>query len=415
MGSKSASKGVSKPSKTDKKSKVSSKKAEAIEKSIAELSKKKKDDSSSDDSSDSSDDEDEEMSDASSSSDSDSDSDSDSSEDEKKETPKKDEKVTKKAKKDESSSDSSDSDSDSSSESGSDSDSDSDEEEEKTEAKTEAKAEVKAAEPAAEEASGEPEFKTVFCGGLSWNVDDDWLTKEFADAGAVSARVITEKATGRSKGFGYIDFASGADAQKCIEEHQDKEIDGRTVRLDISTNVRQTPEQKQRERSSQYGDQLSEPADTLFVGNLSFDTNRDDLFGIFGEYGSVVSIRLPTHPETEQPKGFGYVQFGSVDEAKAALEGLAGYEYLGRSLRLDYTSPKPAGGFNGGGGRGGRGGFGGNRGGRGGFGGDRGGRGGRGGFGGRGGRGGFGGGRGGYNTGANTAPLGEFKGKKTTF
>lgn len=107
-------------------------------------------------------------------------------------------------------------------------------------------------------------------------------------------------------------------------------------------------------------------------------------------------------------KGFGYVTFYSVEDAKSVVEQLQGADLMGRGIRLDYASGRPD---NGGGGRG-RGGFGGRGGGRGGFG-DRGGRGGgRGGFGGRGGgRGGFGdrGGRGGSRGGSG------FQGKKITF
>ena len=123
---------------------------------------------------------------------------------------------------------------------------------------------------------------------------------------------------------------------------------------------------------------------------------------------------MPTDRETGAPKGFGYVTFGSIDEAKAAFDGMQGYEIAGRTVRLDYSSPRPSngdspargrGGFGGGfgGGRGGRGG------GRGGFG-DRGGRGGgRGGFGGRGGA------RGGRGGTTNRGGFGDFAGKKTSF
>lgn len=126
----------------------------------------------------------------------------------------------------------------------------------------------------------------------------------------------------------------------------------------------------------------------------------------FSEYGSLSGVRLPTDPDSGRPKGFGYVQFSSVDEARSAFEGLQGGDMDGRAMRLDYSQPRQ----NSGGDRGGRGG-GGFRGGRGG--GDRGGRGGgfRGRGGDRGGRGGRGGSRGGFNRGG----FGDFSGKKMTF
>jgi nucleolin len=154
----------------------------------------------------------------------------------------------------------------------------------------------------------------------------------------------------------------------------------------------------------------------LFVGNLSFDAGQETVSEAFGEWGTVLGVRLPTDRDTGEPKGFGYVTFSSVDEAKAALENLQGAEIAGRACRLDFSQPRPQNGESGGrggggfGGRGGgRGGFGGRGGGRGGFG-DRGGRGGRG-------RGGFGdrGGRGGRGGTTNRGGFGDFAGKKVTF
>ncbi|CAG84877.1 DEHA2A13134p [Debaryomyces hansenii CBS767] len=351
--------------------------------SEAEVKKEKKDDSSDSDSD-------------SSSSDSDS---SDEEEAPKKEAKKDTKKVAKKEVKKEasssSSSSSSESDSDSSSSSSSssdsDSDSDSDSEEEEKDSK---KRKVEESSEEVEESTEEPVSKkpktneepaTLFVGRLSWSIDDEWLRREFEPVGGViSARVIMERSTGKSRGYGYVDFDSKSAAEKALQEYQGKELDGRPINLDMSTG-KPHASNPNTDRAKQFGDVPSAPSDTLFVGNLSFNAERDSLFNTFGEYGTVVSCRIPTHPDTQQPKGFGYVQFSSVDEAKAALEALNG-EYLdGRACRLDFSTPRdnsnaPRGGF--GGNRGGRGDFGGNRGGRGGFGG-RGDFGGRGGFGGR--------------------------------
>lgn len=120
-----------------------------------------------------------------------------------------------------------------------------------------------------------------------------------------------------------------------------------------------------------------------------------------------MSIRLPTEQETGRPKGFGYVTFSSIDEARAAMSQ-NGYELEGRAIRLDYSTPRPD--------RGAGGGFGGRGGGRGG--GGRGGGRGRGGFGDRGGRGRGGGaprGRGGFNKASGGIPSGGGAGTKITF
>ncbi|KAG7662603.1 NSR1 [[Candida] subhashii] len=307
---------------------------------------------------------------------------------------------------------SSESDSESSS-SESESDSDSDEEEEVKDSKKR-KAESSSAEsssetseeeveqPVTKKAKTEEEPATLFVGRLSWNVDDEWLQREFEPLGGViSARVIMDKATGKSRGYGYVDFESKEAAERALNEYQGREMDGRPINLDMSTGKPHAA--KSNDRAKQYGDTPSAPSDTLFIGNLSFNADRDSLFNTFGEYGSVISCRVPTHPDTQQPKGFGYVQFSSIDEAKAALEALNGELIDGRPCRLDFSTPRDN--------NNSRGGFGGNRGGN--FGGRGGNRGGRGGFGGN--RGDFGGNRGGRERSFSPRPTTEFKGTKKTF
>ena len=251
---------------------------------------------------------------------------------------KKEEKSSSSDSEDSSSSDSSSSESDS----GSDSDSDSDSEEEPSkkrkaeESKEEESAPVKKSKPAA--STEEP--ATLFVGRLSWNIDDAWLKREFEHIGGViGARVIMERATGKSRGYGYVDFESKSAAEKALEEMQGKEIDGRPINLDMSTG-KPHASKSNNDRAKQYGDSQSPPSDTLFIGNLSFNANRDNLFNVFGEYGNVISCRVPTHPDTQQPKGFGYVQFSSVEEAKAALEAMNGEYIEGRPCRLDFSTPR---------------------------------------------------------------------------
>src|SRR6266446_3458566 len=72
--------------------------------------------------------------------------------------------------------------------------------------------------------------KRLYIGGLSYNTTDDGLNAAFAQAGAVtSAKVITDKISGRSRGFGFVEMSDDADADKAIEMWNGKELDGRTL------------------------------------------------------------------------------------------------------------------------------------------------------------------------------------------
>ncbi|KAL8936061.1 MAG: hypothetical protein Q9211_004367 [Gyalolechia sp. 1 TL-2023] len=249
----------------------------------------------------------------------------------------------------------------------------------------------------------------LFVGNLSWNVDEEWLAREFEGHGEIkSTRIVTDRETGRSRGFGYVEFVNPSDGVKAHKALKETMIDGRTINLDFAGAKKDKPAAGgNQERSNKYGDQLNEPSSTIFCANLAFGATEDDVSNAFSEHAPVTAVRIPTDMNTGQPKGFAYVQFSTTEEATTAFEGMTGASINGRTIRIDYASQKPQ---NGGGGRGGgRGGGGGGRG-RGGF--DRGGRGGGGR--GRGGsdRGGRGGGRGGST---NRGGFGDFKGKKMTF
>lgn len=70
----------------------------------------------------------------------------------------------------------------------------------------------------------------LFVGSLSWNVNDDQLKEFFESIGTVvSAQVIINRDTNRSKGFGFVEMENDDDAKKAIAELNGKELDGRPV------------------------------------------------------------------------------------------------------------------------------------------------------------------------------------------
>jgi RNA recognition motif-containing protein len=99
----------------------------------------------------------------------------------------------------------------------------------------------------------------------------------------------------------------------------------------------------------------------LYVGNLSYDTSDSKLQELFEEYGAVQSAQVIMDRETGRSKGFGFVEMGSDDEARAAINALNGKEVGGRALTVNEARPREerGGGRSGGGGRGGYGGGGG--------------------------------------------------------
>ncbi len=97
----------------------------------------------------------------------------------------------------------------------------------------------------------------------------------------------------------------------------------------------------------------------LFVGNLSWDTQEDDLIAAFEKDGRRVdNARIMTDRDTGKPRGFAFVEMGSEADAQAAIEAWNGQELGGRSLNVNEAQERTQSG-GGGGGRGGGGGGGG--------------------------------------------------------
>src|SRR5260370_36107010 len=90
----------------------------------------------------------------------------------------------------------------------------------------------------------------------------------------------------------------------------------------------------------------------LYVGNLPYNTSEDDLRNLFSQYGNVDSVAIITDRDTGRSKGFGFVEYGDDNEAKAAISGLSGQEYGGRAPTAHGRRPNTGGGGGGGGRRG---------------------------------------------------------------
>ncbi|XP_034737488.1 nucleolin isoform X4 [Etheostoma cragini] len=235
--------------------------------------------------------------------------------------------------------------------------------------------------------------KTLVVNNLAFTATEEALQSTFEKA--VSIRI--PQRDGRPKGFAFVEFESTEDAKDALENLNNTDIEGRSIRLEYSQNS-----------GRDGGRGNSGPTKTLFVKGLSEDTTDQTLKDAFE---GAAAARIVTDRETGSSKCFGFVDFHNEDDCKAAKEAMEEGEIDGSKVTLDYAKPKGEGGFRGGrgGGGGGFGGRGGGRGGRGGYGGGFG-----GGFGGRGGggrgrggprgggrgRGGFGGGRGGGGFGA---------------
>lgn len=89
--------------------------------------------------------------------------------------------------------------------------------------------------------------KRLFVGSLPYNIDESQLRELFAKAGSIeSCNVITDRMTGQSKGFAFVEYASEKDASKAIEMFKDYRIEDRKIAVSFA-------KPREESRSKSYG------------------------------------------------------------------------------------------------------------------------------------------------------------------
>ncbi|MBI2984919.1 MAG: RNA-binding protein [Candidatus Kerfeldbacteria bacterium] len=85
----------------------------------------------------------------------------------------------------------------------------------------------------------------LYVGGLSYDTTQESLQQTFSQAGSVvSATIITDKMSGRSRGFGFVEMSTEAEANKAIEMFNGQELDGRRLTVNIARPMAERPPQR---------------------------------------------------------------------------------------------------------------------------------------------------------------------------
>ena len=99
---------------------------------------------------------------------------------------------------------------------------------------------------------------------------------------------------------------------------------------------------------------------SIFVGNLPFRAEQEDVAELFTPFGEITNCFLPLERDTGRKRGFAFVELADEDSESRAIDALQGAELMGRPLRINKAEPRSSGGGGGGGGPR-RGGYGGGR------------------------------------------------------
>jgi len=79
---------------------------------------------------------------------------------------------------------------------------------------------------------------------------------------------------------------------------------------------------------------------SIYVGNLSYEVNQEDLNEVFAEYGTVKRVHIPSDRETGRPRGFAFVEMESETNEDKAIEALDGAEWMNRQLKVNKARPR---------------------------------------------------------------------------
>ncbi|XP_032054498.1 polyadenylate-binding protein 1-like [Aythya fuligula] len=175
----------------------------------------------------------------------------------------------------------------------------------------------------AEFGSRATEFTNVYIKNFGDDMDDDRLREIFSKFGKTLSVKVMMDSSGRSKGFGFVNFEKHEEAQKAVADMNGKEINGRVVyvgraqkRLERQSELKRKFEQIKQERVSRY------QGVNLYVKNLDDGIDDERLRKEFSPYGTITSAKVMT--EGGHSKGFGFVCFSSPEEATKAVTEMNG-------------------------------------------------------------------------------------------
>lgn len=164
-----------------------------------------------------------------------------------------------------------------------------------------------------EKAESDPTHRKIFIHGLAWDATEDQLLQVFEPFGEVEElKLITDKVTGRAKGYAFLLFKTRAAAKSALNNPQ-KKIGNRTVSCQLAVLGPAAG-------SAPAGQAAEVSKRKLFVANVGPNANVERLRAFFGKFGEIEDGPLGLDPSTNKPRGYAIFVYKSVDGLNKALE-----------------------------------------------------------------------------------------------
>ena len=179
---------------------------------------------------------------------------------------------------------------------------------------------------------------TLFVRNLNFSTTSERLTETFKPlSGFMSASVKTRNDPKRgvlSMGFGFLEFRTASDANAALKAMDGYTLEGHKLQLRASDKGADAAEVQRKEKSAK---REANRSTKIIVKNLPFEASKKDVRALFGAYGQLRSVRVPSKMD-RTARGFGFVDFTTPKEAEAAMDALRDTHLLGRRLVLDFAA-----------------------------------------------------------------------------
>ncbi|XP_063962671.1 heterogeneous nuclear ribonucleoprotein A0-like isoform X2 [Lytechinus pictus] len=174
------------------------------------------------------------------------------------------------------------------------------------------------------------EVGKIFVGGVERSTQPDTFRQYFEKYGKLSDFILMmDKERGVNKGFGFVTFADPGCVEAVVstKNHRldGKELDCKRCKA-RGTETRQGPGDQQRKKK-------------IFVGGISQQATKEDLFAVFSNFGTVEDVHIMIDNETLKHRGFGFVTFESEEDVDKLVQ-MQHVELKGKSMEIKKAQPR---------------------------------------------------------------------------
>ncbi|KAI0890501.1 RNA-binding domain-containing protein [Annulohypoxylon maeteangense] len=170
---------------------------------------------------------------------------------------------------------------------------------------------------------------TVFVSNMTFDATDIHVQEAFSKYGEITNLKIARDGRGLSRGFAFVTFQDQEAADRAVEEANNSFWHGRRIYV----NYRKSEGSSTGNRNAN----PLEPTDSLYIGNIPYETSDADLNKIFRELDNVTDVRVAVDRNTGWPRGFAHADFADVESAMKAHEKLRNITVGDRTLRVDFA------------------------------------------------------------------------------